>query len=99
MGFPLSGAIWIVSLLIASPALAQTTPSSPTDPSAPPLSGSIGPTNGFTEGDVKSRFEARGYSNVHGLHKDTSGIWHGTRTRNGKTFRLNLDVQGNVGIE
>jgi hypothetical protein len=99
MRFPLLVAIWIVSLLIASSALAQTTRSSPTDPSASPLLRSTSPTAGFTEGDAKSRFEARGYTNVRGLHKDTFGIWHGTGTKNGKTFRLSLDIQGNVGIE
>ena len=84
--------------LVASSALAQATRSSPTDPSVP-LSRSIGPATGFTEGDAKLRFEARGYSNVHGLHKDAFGIWRGTATRNGKTFKLGLDVEGNVGVE
>ena len=92
-------AIWIFSLFVASSALAQTTRSSPVDPSAPPLSRSINPGTGFTEGDAKARFEARGYSNVGGLHKDAFGIWHGTATRNGKTFKLSLDVEGNVGIQ
>jgi hypothetical protein len=85
-------AIWMLSL-IASSALAQAR-----DPSTP-LSRSIGPATGFTEGEAKSRFEAGGYSNVHGLHRDTFGIWHGTATRNGKAFRLSLDVEGKIGIE
>ncbi len=91
-------AIWILSL-VAGSGLAQTTRSPPTDPPAPPLSRSIGPATGFTEGDAKSRFEARGYTNVRGLYKDAFGIWHGTATRNGKTFKLSLDVEGQVGIE
>jgi hypothetical protein len=99
MRFPSLIAIWILSLLVASSALAQTTRSPPIDPPASPLSRSISPRTLFTEGDAKSRFEARGYSNVHGLHKDAYGIWHGTATRNGKTFKLSLDVEGNVGIE
>jgi putative membrane protein len=94
-----AAAIWIFGLLIASSASAQTTRSSPTDSSAPPLSRSISPATNLTEREAKSRFEGRGYSNVHGLHKDTFGIWHGTATRNCKTFRLSLDVDGNVGIE
>jgi hypothetical protein len=93
-----AAAIWTFGLLVASSASAQTTRSSPTDPSATPLSRSS-PASGFTEGHAKSRFEARGYSNVGGLHRDTFGIWHGTATRNGKTFKLSLDVEGNVGIE
>jgi hypothetical protein len=97
MRAPLIVAIWILSL-VASSALAQTARSSPRDPSAP-LSRSIAPATSFTEGDAKSRFEARGYSNVRELHKDAFGIWRGTATRNGKTFKLSLDVEGNVGIE
>jgi|ERR1700760_16067 hypothetical protein len=99
MRIPPSVAISIFSLLVASSAPAQTIRSSPTDPSAHALSRSINPASGLTEGDAKSRFEARGYSNVGGLHRDTFGIWHGTATRNGKTFKLSLDVEGHVGIE
>ena len=99
MRVPPSVAIWIFSLLIGSSALAQTSRPSPTDSSAPPLSRSISPATNLTEREAKSRFEGRGYSSVHGLHKDTFGIWHGTATRNGKTFKLSLDVDGNVGIE
>jgi hypothetical protein len=90
-------AIWVLSL-VATSAFAQATQSPPTLPSAP-LSRSIGPATRYTEGDAKSLFEARGYSNVHGLHSDAFGIWHGTATRNGKTFNLSLDVEGKVGIE
>ena len=94
-----SAAIWIFGLLIVGSAFAQTSRSSPTDPSADPLSRSISPETGLTEGGARSRFEARGYTDVHRLHKDAFGIWHGTATRNGKTFKLSLDVDGNVGIE
>jgi hypothetical protein len=90
-------AIWILSL-VATSAFAQATQSPPTDPSAP-LSRSIGPASSYSEAAAKSRFETRGYSNVHGLHRDAFGIWHGTATRNGKTVKLSLDVDGNVGIE
>jgi hypothetical protein len=84
--------------LVANSAVAQTARSSQADPSGP-LSRSISPATGLTEGEAKSRLEARGYSNVGGLHKDAFGIWHGTATRNGKTFKLSLDVKGNIGIE
>jgi hypothetical protein len=90
-------AIWLLSL-VATSALAQTTQSPTTDPPIP-LSRSIGPAKGYSEADAKSRFEARGYSNVHGLHRDAFGIWHGTATRNGKTLKLSLDFEGTVGIE
>ena len=95
MRIPHLAAIWIFGLLPMSSALAQADRSSSTKP----LSRSISPATAFTEGDAKSRLEARGYSNIHGLHKDAFGIWRGAGTRNGKTFKLSLDVEGNVGIE
>jgi putative membrane protein len=85
--------------LIASSAFAQTTRSSPADLSTDPPSRSISPATNFTEADAKARFTARGYPNIAGLHKDAFGNWRGTATRNGRTFMLSLDVQGNVGIE
>jgi hypothetical protein len=54
---------------------------------------------GFTEIEAKSRFEASGYSNVHGLHQSSVGTWHATATKNGKSLNLGLDLQGHVGIE
>jgi hypothetical protein len=98
MRVPSLAVIWIFSSLVAVSALAQNR-LSPADASTPPLSRSTSPTISLTEGDAKSRFEARGYSNVSGLHKDAFGIWHGTATRNGKTFKLSLDAEGKVGIE
>ena len=73
MRIPHLAAIWIFGLLPMSSALAQADRSSSTKP----LSRSISPATAFTEGDAKSRFEARGYSNIHGLHKDAFGIWRG----------------------
>jgi hypothetical protein len=57
------------------------------------------PTDALDEMEAKLRFEARGYSNVHGLHKSSFGTWHATATKNGKSLNLGLDVQGHVGIE
>jgi hypothetical protein len=56
-------------------------------------------TGDFTEIEAKSRFEASGYSNVHGLYKSSLGAWHATATKNGQSLNLGLDVQGRVGIE
>ena len=52
--------------------------------------------NSFTEGQAKSRIEARGFSNVSGLAKDDKGIWRGTAMQNGKSVKVSLDFQGNV---
>ncbi len=52
--------------------------------------------NSFTEGQAKSRIEARGYSNVSGLMKDAKGLWHGKAMKDGKPANVALDYQGNV---
>jgi len=52
--------------------------------------------NSFTEGEAKSRIEARGFSNVTELKKDDQGIWHGKAMQNGRSVNVALDFQGNV---
>jgi hypothetical protein len=75
------------------PAPATPAVSSPntTNPQAP-----VAGANSFTEGQAKSRIEAKGYSNVSGLQKDTNGIWRGKAMKDGKSVDLSLDFQGNV---
>ena len=52
--------------------------------------------NSFTEGQAKARIEARGYTNVSELTKDSQGIWRGKASKDGKSFDVSLDYQGNV---
>ena len=52
--------------------------------------------NSFTEGQAKSRIEARGYTNVSNLQKDDSGVWRGKAMKGGKSVDVSLDFQGNV---
>ena len=52
--------------------------------------------NSFTEGQAKSRIEARGFTNVGALTKDDKGIWRGTAMKEGKSVQVSLDFQGNV---
>lgn len=52
--------------------------------------------NSFTEGEAKSRIEARGFSNVSQLQKDDNGVWRGRATKDGKPVEVSLDYQGNV---
>ena len=70
---------------------AVTTPNSPPNPAAP-----VPGANSFTEGQAKSRIEARGYTQVSGLTKDAEGIWRGKAIKGGKTVSVSLDFQGNV---
>jgi hypothetical protein len=52
--------------------------------------------NSFTEGEARSRIQARGYSNVGSLKKDKDGIWRGTATKDGQQVAVSVDYQGNV---
>jgi len=52
--------------------------------------------NSFTEGEAKSRIEARGFMNVTDLMKDDQGIWRGKAQRDGRQVNVALDYQGNV---
>jgi hypothetical protein len=52
--------------------------------------------NSFTEGEAKSRIEARGFMNVTDLTKDDQGIWRGKAQRDGRQVNVALDYQGNV---
>src|SRR6201989_999875 len=49
--------------------------------------------NSFTEGQVRSRIEAAGYSNVSGLVKDKDGIWRGKAAKGDRTVDVSLDYQ------
>jgi hypothetical protein len=70
---------------------AVNTPNSPPNPGAP-----VAGANSFTEGQAKSRIEARGLTNVAGLKKDSDGVWRGTATQGGKSVKVSVDFQGNV---
>jgi hypothetical protein len=70
---------------------AVNTPNSSPNPGAP-----VAGANSFTEGQAKSRIEARGFTNVTGLMKDSDGVWRGTATQAGKSVKVSLDFQGNV---
>lgn len=89
--------------LCASAALAQNPPanngpnnnavnsSRGNNPGAP-----VAGANSFTEGQAKSRIEARGYTDVTDLQKDDKGVWRGKAKQGGKSVAVSLDFQGNV---
>jgi hypothetical protein len=70
---------------------AINTPNSPTNKAAP-----VTGANSFTEGQAKSRIEAKGYSGVSGLKKDDKGIWRGMAKQGDKNVAVSVDFQGNV---
>jgi hypothetical protein len=50
----------------------------------------------FTADQAKSQIEAKGYSDVSGLQKDTKGKWRGKAVKDGNPVNVILDVQGNI---
>lgn len=96
----------IAALLVSSlPALAQTTPPANPDaktpavntPNSPPNPGApAAGANSFTEGQAKSRIEAKGFTAVSGLKKDDAGVWRGQAQQSGKPVAVSVDFQGNV---
>ncbi len=70
---------------------AVNAPNSPTNPGAP-----VAGANSFTEGQAKSRIEAKGYSGVSGLKKDNAGVWRGMAKQGQKSVNVSVDFQGNV---
>jgi protein CpxP len=62
------------------------------DKDTPPLKGA----NSFTEGEAKSRAEARGFSDIKDLKKDSEGIWRGHAMQGGKQVEIAVDYKGNV---
>lgn len=70
---------------------AVNTPNSPPNPGAPAAG-----ANSFTEGQAKSRIEAKGFTAVSDLKKDDAGVWRGQAQQSGKTVTVSVDFQGNV---
>ena len=93
-----------VVVAIAFPAFAQqqparqpanppavNSPNSPPNPGAP-----VAGANSFTEGQARSRIEAKGFKDVSDLKKDGAGVWRGRASQNGKAMNVSVDFQGNV---
>ena len=98
-------AIAALLAFVASGALAQTQmPAAKDGPQNPAVktdqnrqaAGPVKGANSFTEGEAKSRIEARGFANVADLKKDDDGIWRGRAMKDGRQVRVALDYQGNV---
>lgn len=92
-----------VSMLLAAPALAESGDAAKTPgnnavntTNTPQPAAPVEGANSFTEGQAKSRFEKKGFSNVSDLKKDNAGIWRGKAEKDGKTVSVSLDFQGNV---
>ena len=52
--------------------------------------------NSFTMAQAKSAIQAKGYTKVMGLKKDSQGVWRGTAMKDGQSGPVSVDYQGNV---
>jgi hypothetical protein len=86
----------VLCALTTGPALAAMVSTSGNPPS---VTAPVAGANSFTQGEAKSRIEARGFNSVSDLTKDDQGIWRGTAMKDGKTVKVALDFQGNVFFE
>jgi hypothetical protein len=54
-------------------------------------------SNTLNEDQARSRIEAKGYSNVSGLQKDSRGIWRSKAIlKDGRPVAVILDLEGNI---
>ncbi len=104
----LSATLLAASAVIAQ---GQTTPA-PTAPAVPGATSTTSPlptpqpntdsnaplpgANSFTEAQVKTRLEEKGFTGIAGLKKDDKGVWRGTATQSGKPVNVAVDYRGNI---
>ena len=88
---------------MASAAFAQNMPaqSGPQNPAVKPMlqnnsSSPVAGANSFTKGEATKQIEAKGYTHVTKLAKDSSGVWRGRAMKDGKSMPISVDYQGNV---
>ena len=88
----------------ASAAFAQDNMSAQPGPQNPAVkstdqnnsSAPVAGANSFTMGQAKSHIQAKGYTKVMGLKKDSSGVWRGTAMKDGQQVPVSVDYQGHV---
>jgi hypothetical protein len=64
-----------------------------------PTTGETGPTPGassYTEAQAKGAIESAGYSAVGPLTQNTTGLWQGKATKDGKEVSVSVDYKGAV---
>ena len=62
---------------------------------APPSAGA----SSFTEAQAKQHLRNAGYTDVTGMTQDSSGVWHGTAAKGGKTSPVSVDFKGDISTQ
>lgn len=84
---------------VTRPNTDQADRNNPASTGAVPAASLQAGSNSFTEGQVRSRLEQAGVTDVKDLKKDDQGIWRGHAMRDGKTVAVGFDFKGNVAIQ
>lgn len=86
------------ALLIAAPAIAQTTapvqPAPETHTKMP--SAATAPTSVTDEASVRGSLTTSGYTDVQGLMRDADGSWKGTAMHGGQRVNVQIGADGQV---
>jgi hypothetical protein len=90
--------------LVASVAFAQQDTPAQAGPQNPAVKGMhdnnsatpVAGANSFTMKEARSQIEAKGYTRVANLKKDSQGVWRGTAMKDGTSVPVSVDYQGNV---
>ena len=89
--------------LFSSVAFAQNLPAQrgPANPAVKSMNDNNSPmpvagANSFTKAEASRQIQAKGYTHVIGLKKDKDGVWRGMAMKEGKSFPISVDYQGNV---
>lgn len=89
------------STAVPAPSAVPTSPRTDSNQAvAPPEQMATQPAKGansFTMDQARGRLEAKGFTNVTALEKDSDGIWRGQADRNGTSTAVWVDYKGNVG--
>ena len=87
-----------------SPSLEQNLNADPpiVDESLPSANESVAPVaphagpSSFTADDAKAKFESQGFREITELKKNNDGVWIGKAQRDGDSFEVALDFEGNI---
>ena len=80
-----------------SPNYSATAPNMPPAPSSAPSTVAAPQILGSaTPEEARSQIEAKGFSDVSDLERDSNGVWRGNAVRDGKSVHIALDLLGNV---
>lgn len=106
MKYTLSAIALVAATTIGGATFAQTTkPIEPTQPGTAMPGGTSNPRTNLpasspnataSEAAAKAQLEAKGYSGIKQLTRDSEGTWSGKAMRNNTELAVTIDTKGNV---